>query len=75
MSTIVQFITKSVGGKKQKVGTFVGQLDNEGVIRMGWSRAAVNRGDTFNKNTGLRIATERLKATKAIPVPPSPRQA
>ena len=68
---IIQTIVQRVAGQKQKVATFIGMKDREDCIRIGWSRANINQGDKFNKKVGLRIATERLKATEMVPVPES----
>ena len=70
-NTIHKYLVKRVQGRKQKVAVIVGTKDNEGIIRIGWSRANINAGDRFNKERALDIALDRMKATEMVPVPPS----
>ena len=71
MKQIHQFIIKNVNGQKRKVGVLVGRIDESGTVRIGWSRANINRGDKFNKKYGMELASERTNAEECVPVPPS----
>ena len=72
---IVEYVIKSVGGRKRKVGVLVGRLvtDHSGGSRIGigWSRAAINRGDAFIVAKGLEMAKERALESVWVEPPPS----
>lgn len=65
---IVQYIVKRVGGQKQVVAVLVGTM-YQAVIKIGWSRANINAGDRFDKEFGLQLARERIRA-KQMPFAP-----
>ena len=67
---IHQFITKGTGSRKRKVGVLVGEMRNQTVF-IGWSRANENMGDKFDKDYGMKLAIERLKAKQMVPIPRS----
>lgn len=68
---IYQFLAKKVAGKKQKVGVLFGDVDKEGIIKIGWARAKVNHGDKFNPKRALEIAKGRAEAKEFVPICPS----
>jgi len=70
-TTIRQYIKKRKNKHITVVGIMVGNIDSEGIVRIGWSRAAINKGDKFNKEYGLKLATQRLGAKETVPVPSS----
>ena len=68
---IYQFISKRVGGKRQKVGVLFGDVDKDGRVKIGWARAKVNHGDKFNPTRALNIAKGRAEAKEFFPICPS----
>jgi len=71
--TLIQFVVKKVNGQPRKVGVLVGRLDKKGllengIVRLGWSRANFGKGDVFNKREALNIAIGRAQARETVPV-------
>ena len=71
---IIQYIRAGRGRNPPKankrIGVLVGQKDSEGVVRIGWSKANLAAGDTFDAKMGLDIALGRIahsRANKQIP--------
>jgi len=70
-TTIHQYIKKRRNKNITVVGIMVGNMDSEGVVRLGWSKTAINKGDKFNRKYGWNLATQRLAAKETVPVPSS----
>ena len=68
---IHQYIMGNVKGQRQKVGVMVGRKDENGVVRIGWSRANVSKGDQFDRDQGIQIAEDRTYAEDFVPAPHS----
>lgn len=65
---IHQFIRKNVRGRKKIVGVLVADMiDNQ--VCYGWSKVAVNRGDSFDVIYGINLATSRMNAIETVPIP------
>jgi len=67
---IHQYITKGAGHRKKIVGVLVGEMIDQR-IHIGWSRANGSKGDKFDRNYGMNLAIERLKAKETVAVPHS----
>ena len=68
---IHQYVKQRVLGQKRVVGVMVGRLDQEGFIRLGWTRCNIKAGDVFNPKHGLKVALERSNAEEIVPIPHS----
>lgn len=67
---IYQYIKKNVNGSKRIVGVMVAAIDEpNNRVCISWSKANFKHGDEFDRETGLKIARERLNAKETIPVP------
>lgn len=65
---IHQFVKKNVRGRKQIIGVLVAdQIDGE--VRYGWSKTDVKKGDVFNPQYGMNLATSRMRAKNTVPIP------
>jgi len=75
---ILQYIKRTVNGRKQRVGIVVAVKDDDGQIQYGWGLARVKPSkqkpqmgiDKFNVNRGMDIAFGRIEAK--IPVQDAP---
>ena len=67
---IHQFITKGAGNRKRKIGVLVGEMRDK-TIFIGWSRANESMGDKFDRDYGMNLAIERLKAKEMVSIPDS----
>ena len=66
MDTVIYSFIKN---KRGTVGVVLASKKSNSKVGIGWSRCAVNRGDTFNKETALKIALGRAEKG-AINLPP-----
>jgi hypothetical protein len=71
---ITQYIRKTANGRTQKVGVLVAGITENGIIQIGWSKAALSRGDNFDMQKGSKIAVGRMIEGSNISVPRSIRQ-
>ncbi len=55
---IFEYIRRRKSGKTYKVGIIVG-VDNNGVIKIGWSKCNLKSGDEFDLDCGMKMARER----------------
>lgn len=65
---IFEYMRKRRHKQTRRVGVVVGINDN-GVIRVGWSKCNEKDGDEFNLDEGLRIARERAFKVYNTPIP------
>lgn len=56
---IYEYVKEKRKGRKQKVGIFVGKKIGDEVL-VGWSRVNTKEGDTFNFESAVKIAKDRL---------------
>lgn len=69
-NVIHEYIRERVKGKgKQIVGVMAGMV-YEGVIVVGWSKANLKAGDVFDRDEGMRIASDRAKGWINAPATP-----
>jgi len=47
--------------KNQKIGVLVGSMVPSGEVLIGFSKVNMSAGDTFNRDLGIHIATERIR--------------
>ena len=72
MKTIHQYVKRNVNGNKQIVGVLLGGMGDDKIIRIGWSKTAVSRGDRFDRDRGMKIAEGRMtRSVKGVTVPHS----
>ena len=70
MQVIHEYVRERVTGKgKQIVGVIVGTVEN-GMIKVGWSKANIKMGDVFDKDEGIRIALDRANGLDTVPTLP-----
>lgn len=75
MNELIQYVRKNVKGKRQIVGVlYAGKIYENGMTihHIGWSKAATNKGDKFNKQVGLNIAIGRSQAQDRDALPAVP---
>jgi len=70
---LIQFVVKKVNGQRRRVGVLVARNNRvEGeamqVVRLGWSKVNLKKGDVFNKDEALKIALGRTRAQEQVPV-------
>lgn len=63
---ITQRYMETYNRRNQAVGVFVGLVD-KGVIRVGWSRVNLFKGDKFNMASGIAFAIQNMILGKEIP--------
>jgi hypothetical protein len=63
---IHQYVKKVINGHRQTVGLMLAQKDEGGVVRIGWSKVAVTKGDRFDKERGMQIAEGRINSNKSL---------
>jgi len=63
---ITQRYMEMYNGRNQAVGVFVGLIDN-GLIRTGWSRCHIHKGDKFDMSRGIAYAIQNMVLGKEIP--------
>ena len=68
---IIKYIKKNREGRRQKTGVLIANIDTAGIVKLGWSKVNFKAGDVFNRETGIKIATERTKAKETVPLPQS----
>jgi hypothetical protein len=66
---IFEYIRRRKGGKSVKSGVVFGILDNEGTIRIGWSKCNIKE-DKFNPVDGVALAKHRALGAKKSPAVP-----
>lgn len=66
---IFETIKKSVHGRKQKVGLIMG-INDDGVIKIGWSKTNLKLGDKFNADVGRELAMNRILGIEKFPTLP-----
>ena len=59
---------ETVEMRNMKVATFIGICEN-GVIKTGWSKVNLKKGDAFNAQTGVAFAMLNLVMNNSIPIP------
>lgn len=68
---IDQIVRQKVKGRNQKVAILVGRMDNDGFIKLGWSRVNVAAGDKFDAAKGRSLALDRTYAKETVAPPNS----
>ena len=63
---ITQRYMEMYNGRNQAVGVFVGLID-KGLIRTGWSRCHIHKGDKFDMSRGIAYAIQNMVFGKEIP--------
>ena len=66
---IFEYIRRRKGGKSIKAGVVFGLLNNEGTIKIGWSKCNIKE-DKFNPEDGLALAKHRALGVKKSPAIP-----
>lgn len=57
---IVEYIKQNKKGQRVKSGVLVA-VQNDGVIRIGWSKCNFKLGDVFDKDEGYKLALARTQ--------------
>ena len=65
---IVEYVDDPI--TKQRVGVLVAKRMNERTVRLGWGFADLQKGDTFSRDFGLKVAFDRIEADRAVPFHP-----